>query len=123
MKGQSNYENEKTDDPAYRAYELRINGQADSAKVLLEKSLKKDSTSALAWFELTRTNQHIGLANPQKMLESMNEILLQINMGVKFDSENVYYLSYKGSIETLNLYMSLMTGKNVRGHSYYFRPF
>jgi len=53
----------------------------------------------------------------------MNEILLQINMGVKFDSENVYYLSYKGRIETLNLYMSLMTGKNVRGHSYYFRPF
>jgi len=48
MKSQSNYENEKTDDPAYRAYELRINGQADSAKVLLEKSLKKDSTSALA---------------------------------------------------------------------------
>ncbi|MEN8120778.1 MAG: hypothetical protein ABFS35_10545 [Bacteroidota bacterium] len=94
------------------AYELRMDGQADSAKVLLEKSLKKDSISALVWFELCRTNQHIGLANPRKMVESMDEILHQVNMAVKFDSENVYYLSYRGSIEVLNLYMSLMTGKN-----------
>lgn len=103
---------QKNNEIITNAYELRMNGQADSAKVLLEKSLKKDSTSALAWFELTRTNQHIGLANPQNLVASMDEILHQINQAVIFDPENVYYLSYKGSIEMLNLYVSLMTGKN-----------
>ena len=46
-------------DPATTAYELRIQGKADQALTLLEESIQKDSSNALIWYELARTQLHL----------------------------------------------------------------
>jgi tetratricopeptide (TPR) repeat protein len=99
-----------TNEKVFEAYELRINGQADSAKILLEELLSTDSTNAMAWYELCRTTMHLGLANPREIKESINKALKCINKSVKYDPLNAWYLSYKGNMETLKFYMALQTG-------------
>ncbi len=97
------------------AYELRMNGQADSAKVILDQLLSADSTNALTWFELCRTTQHLGQKNPREMNATLEEALRTINQAIKYDPKNAYYLSYKGSIETLMFYVALQTGNEKAG--------
>lgn len=99
----------------FQAYELRMNGQADSAKVILEQLLSTDSTNAMAWFELCRTNQHMGLANPRTIKETLDETLNDINRAIENDPNNAYYLSYKGGVETLQFYLALKTGNEKAG--------
>lgn len=57
-----------------QAYELRMNGKADSAKVILEQVLSEDSTYAMAWYELARTKHHIGLGEPRKFVRCLEDI-------------------------------------------------
>lgn len=97
------------------AYELRMNGHADSAKVLLKELLSTDSTNALAWFELCRTTQHLGMANPRAVQEMLEETLYAIDRAVENDPKNAYYLSYKGSLKTLQFYFALQTGNKKAG--------
>lgn len=106
---------DQSKDEVFKAYELRINGHADSAKVILEKTLAVDSTNALAWYELCRTTIHLGLANPRETKESINNALKCINNAVKYDPQNTLYLSYKGSMETLEFYVALQTGNENAG--------
>lgn len=107
----------QSEEKVFEAYDLRINGQADSAKVILEKLLSVDSTNALAWYELCRTTQHLGNANPQEITESISESLRCIKKAVKYDPENVWFLSYKGSIETLKFYVAIQMGdENAAQH-------
>ena len=98
---------QKTNEKVFEAYELRINGHADSAKVILEQLLSTDSTNALAWFELCRTDQHLGLSNPRAIQEMLDNTLYAIDRAVENDPDNAYYLSYKGSIKTLQFYFAL----------------
>lgn len=106
---------QKTNDQVYEAYALRINGHADSAKVSLEKLLLEDSTNAMAWYELCRTIQHFGNANPQEVKESITEALRCIKQAVKYDPDNVWYLSYLGGIESLEFYVAIQTGDENPG--------
>ncbi len=99
----------------FKAYELRINGHADSAKIILEKTIAVDSSNALAWYELCRTTMHLGLANPRETKESINKALVYINNAVKYDPQNTMYLSYKGSMETLEFYVALQSGNENAG--------
>lgn len=99
----------------FKAYELRINGHADSAKLVLKKLLGEDSTNALAWYELCRTTMHLGLSNPRETKESINNALKCINKAVKCDPQNTLYLSYKGSMETLAFYIALQMGNENAG--------
>jgi len=103
MGGQSN-------EKVFKAYELRVNGHADSAKVILEELLSVDSTNALAWYELCRTTQHLGMANPRAIKESLDEALRCIDLAVENDPDNAWYLSYKGGIETLHFYLAIQMG-------------
>ena len=106
---------QNTTNRIYHAYELRMDGKADSAKILLDQILEEDSTNALAWFEVTRTIQHLGNADMRKMVENQEQALYSINQAIKFDPGNWYYHSYKGSIEALNMYISLNMGKENVG--------
>lgn len=106
---------EQSNEKVFEAYELRINGQADSARIILEMVLAADSTNALAWYELCRTTKHLGLVNPRETKESINNALKCINNAVKYDPQNTLYLSYKGSIETLEFYVALQTGNENAG--------
>ena len=97
----------KTNKEVMNAYQLRISGHADSAKILLQEITHKNPECAIAWFELCRTTQHIGMANPREIKENLKEALGYINLAVENDPKNVQYLSYKGKIETLIFYMAL----------------
>jgi len=101
---------EQSNEKVFEAYELRINGHTDSAKVILEELLAIDSTNALAWYELCRTTLHLGLSNPRAIKESLDEALRCINLAVENDPDNAWYLSYKGGIETLHFYMGMQMG-------------
>ncbi len=106
---------QKADEKVNEAFELRMNGQADSAKVILDQLLSTDSTDALAWFELCRTTQHLGQKNPREFGETINAALNAINQAIINDPDNAYYLSYKGSIEVLQFYFALQTGGENSG--------
>jgi len=101
---------QQPNDKVYEAYELRINAHADSAKVLLEQITSEDPENAMAWYELCRTTQQLGLANPRAIKESLDDALKYINRAVENDPDNAWYLSYKGGIETLHFYIGLQTG-------------
>jgi len=102
---------QKTNDKVYEAYELRVNGHADSAQVLLQQFTNENPENALAWYELCRTTQQLGMANPREIKTAMDEALRYINLAVENDPANAWYLSYKGGIETLHFYMALQMGK------------
>lgn len=97
------------------AYTLRIDGYADSAKVLLQRFTADDPKDALAWYELCRTTKHVGMANPRAIKEMLDETLGYINLAVENDPDNAWYLSYKGSIVTLQYYLALQTGDEKAG--------
>ena len=108
---------QKTEDKVFDAYGLRINGHADSAKVLLGQITNENPKDARAWYELCRTNQQLGMANPRAIQESLDETLRCINLAVENDPENALYLSYKGGIETLHFYMGMQMGnENAAGY-------
>lgn len=101
---------QKTDNAVNEAYDLRINGQADSALILLEQFTNENPKNTLAWYELSRTIMQLGMANPRAITESLDESLRYINLAVANDPESSLFLSYKGSIETLQFYIALQMG-------------
>jgi len=95
-----------------QAFELRMNGQADSAKVILEQVLSKDSTNAAAWYELARTKQHMGLNNPRELISGMAVIQQTVQKAVENDPDNVIYQFYLANIRFTNFYIALKMGKD-----------
>ncbi|MGZ2370693.1 tetratricopeptide repeat protein [Ancylomarina sp. YFZ004] len=104
------FTSQKADQKVFEAYELRITGHADSAKVLLEQITNENPKDALAWFELCRTTLQIGMANPRAIKETLDETLKHIHLAVENDPDNAMYLSYKGKIEVLHFYMGMQMG-------------
>jgi tetratricopeptide (TPR) repeat protein len=94
-----------------QAYELRMNGQADSAVVILEQVLSEDSTNAVAWYEIARTKHHMGLGNPKELISGMPDVQQAVQNAVDNDPNSVIYQYYKGCIDYLNLYISIKMGK------------
>jgi tetratricopeptide (TPR) repeat protein len=94
-----------------KAYELRMNGQADSAKVILEQVLSEDSTNAVAWYEIARTKHHMGLGNPRELMSGMADIQQTVQNAIDNDPDNVIYQYYKGYIDYFNFYISIQMGK------------
>lgn len=94
-----------------QAYKLRIDGKADSAKILLELAIADDSTNAASWFELARTKHHIGLGNPAQLFGGlMQQIQQNIDKAVELEPQNVIYSYYKAVIDHTLLYMNLNMG-------------
>lgn len=101
---------QKTDSEVMEAYELRLNGHADSAQVLLLAMTDKNPTNAMAWYELCRCTEHISLADPKAMDASLAACLEYINKAIEIEEGNAKYLSYKGKIQTLEFYKTIMKG-------------
>jgi len=99
---------QELDKTVQQAYELRMNGKADSAKVLLEQAITKDSTNAVVWYELARTIHHIGLGNPRELLGGLEDMQQTIEKAVENDPGNVIYSFYKGYVCYTRAYASLM---------------
>ncbi|MCK4654678.1 MAG: hypothetical protein KAU01_09545 [Candidatus Cloacimonetes bacterium] len=98
---------QKLDKTVQQAYELRMIGQADSAKVLLEQVIVKDSTNAAAWFELARTKQHIGLGNPRELISGMVDVQQFAQNAVDNEPNNVIYQYYMANVDFFNLYIAM----------------
>jgi len=84
-----------------------MNGQADSAKVLLEQVISDDSNNAAAWFELARTKQHIGLGNPRELVSVMEDVQQFAQNAVDNKPSNVIYQYYKANVDFFNLYVAM----------------
>jgi tetratricopeptide (TPR) repeat protein len=102
---------QKLDKTVQQAHELRLNGQADSAKVLLEQVIAEDSTNAAAWYEIARTKHHMGLGNPRELMSGIADIQQTVQNAVDYDPDNVIYQYYKGYIDYFNLYIGIQMGK------------
>lgn len=102
---------QKFDPIVQQAYELRMNGQTDSAKVLLEQAIAEDSTNAAVWYEIARTKHHMGLGNPRELMSGIADIQQTVQNAVDYDPDNVIYQYYKGYIDYFNLYIGIQMGK------------
>ena len=91
------------DEKVKSAYNLRIGGEVDEAKTLLDQIIDKDSTNAMAWFELARTQHHMMLGGAGY---SPEDILTSVNKAVHYDMDNVIYAYYQANICFLNAYSS-----------------
>ena len=99
------------DKKAQQAYELRMDGKADSAKELLEQVIAEDSTNAAALYELARTEHHMGLGNVRELLGGLEDIQQTIDKAVENDPDNVIYSFYKGYVCFTRAYASAMSGQ------------
>ena len=93
---------------AQEAYVLRMAGHADSARAGLELALAADSTNAAAWYELARTEHHIGLGNPRELIDRLEQIDQAAGKAVTCAPQNATYSYYKGYVGCLLAYASLM---------------
>lgn len=92
-----------TDNKVRTAYEMRLSGEAEEAKTLLELLVKTDSTNAAAYFELARTLHHMMLGGSGQKPEN---ILPVIKKAAEYDPDNVIYAYYLANICFLNAYAS-----------------
>lgn len=83
-----------------KAYELRLSGKTQQAKSLLKGVLDRDSTNAMAHFEMARTKQHPhGWTN--------------IDRAIHYDPENPMYIFYRANLFMLGAYMAMHEDDNA----------
>lgn len=79
--------------PAIQAFELRMNGQVDKAREILEKEVKEEPNDAVVWFELSRVYFYIcpktlDMAPAQEAIEK----------AIELDSANARYYCWAGKV-------------------------
>jgi len=84
---------DKTDD-ILKAYDTRMNGKVEEAKTILTKVLEKDSTNALAHFEMARTIED------QRKSYHIKKALL-------YDPDNLMYRFYLANLQMLEAYKAM----------------
>lgn len=91
-----------------KAFELRISGKVDEAKFLLEQVIAKDSTNAMAHYEMARLNFYLLTGGGGVSLDDINT---HINKAVSSDPDNVIYAYYHAIIGFMNAYMGMQMGQ------------
>jgi len=71
-----------------QAYELRMKGNIQEAKIILENILDKDSTSAMACYEMARLLNDLNVMDTEGILDYCSK-------AVQNEPENAYYVFYK----------------------------
>jgi len=95
-------------DNVTEAYELRINGQADSAVILLSQIIVNDPENAKAYYELARAKQHMMLGGGRY---EIGEIIENASKACELDPENVSYAYFEAHVKFLDVYIDIMRGK------------
>ncbi|MBC8206248.1 MAG: hypothetical protein ISR85_04145 [Kiritimatiellales bacterium] len=97
------------------AYELRLGGNADAALEMLEQTVATEPGNAEAWYELARTKIHIGLGNPQTMMEAMKEAQTVAETAAKIEPDNLIYAIFKSKACGTGAYIALhQDGPNAK---------
>jgi tetratricopeptide (TPR) repeat protein len=91
-----------------KAFELRLNGKVDEAKTMLESILAKDSTNAMAYYELARLKHYLLLGGGERSLEPIKKA---INKAVTLEPKNVTYAYYNAIVSFLETFMTLESGE------------
>jgi tetratricopeptide (TPR) repeat protein len=86
-----------------QAYELRMNGKSEEAKITLLDILDRDSTDAMANFEMSRLIQFTEMMN-------VAEALKYGMRAVEADPENSYYLFHTANLQFLRAYIAMHRG-------------
>jgi tetratricopeptide (TPR) repeat protein len=108
----SPYISQQVDTTVQKAYDLRINGKLDEAKVLLEEAIVKDSSNAAAHYELARLQLHraLGVSKKENLSNLLGDVRGNINKAVKLNPQSFIYTYFSGYIGFMQAYFSLMTG-------------
>lgn len=107
--GSCSYQGTRPDEDVQNAFNLRMNGKVDQAKVLLEKILVKDSTNAMAHYELARLKHYMLTGGGNVKIE---DIVSSINKAASNDPENVTYAYYKAVTYFLNAFSAMQHGQD-----------
>jgi tetratricopeptide (TPR) repeat protein len=93
-----------------KAFELRMNGKVDEAKTLLEKVLAKDSTIAMAHYEMARLKQYMMVGSGEMNIDGT---FASASKAVTYDPTNVTYAYFKGIAGFMKAFMAMHTGNQV----------
>ena len=107
--GSCSFKKESSNKDVMKAYDLRMQGKVDQALALLDSILEKDSTNAMAWYELSRVKNYklLGGGDP-----SMDDLLTAIDKATLYDPENVIYANAKATNYFLNAYIAMMKNQD-----------
>jgi tetratricopeptide (TPR) repeat protein len=107
---------QELDKTVQQAYELRMNGKVDSAKVLLEQAISKNPNNSAAYYELARIQLHmaLGKGGMETMVSMLGDAQNSIDKAVKLDPKNVIYNFFAGHVGYFQAYLSLMTGDQAK---------
>jgi len=109
LSGSCSDNGDRRDEGVQRAFQLRMNGKADQAKTLLETIITKDSTNAMAHYELARLQHYMFVGGGNVKIE---DIVSSINKAASNAPENVIYAYYKGIASFLNTFSAMQHGND-----------
>ena len=90
------------------AYELRMNGHADSALVMLDEIILANPDHAVAYYERARAKKHIMGATKAK--PDMTGIISDAARACELDPDNLIYAYFCANAKFLAVYIDLMMG-------------
>ena len=97
-----------------QAYNLRMDGKADQAKGILQNALSENPDNAAAYYELARTQLHIGLGNPREMENTLPKAQDSIEHATNIDPQNISYHSFAAKIAFMRGYYYIhLKGENT----------
>lgn len=95
------------DTEVVKAFQLRMNGKVDEAKTVLQGILAKDSTNAMAHYEMARLKHYLLTGGGGIKID---DILVSISKATAYDPSNISYAYYKAIVHFLNAFMAMQTG-------------
>jgi cytochrome c-type biogenesis protein CcmH/NrfG len=95
------------DEVASRAYELRMQGKADEAKILLERALAENPKNEEACYELARIQNYMAVGDPANMESNLKKAQSSIEKAMQSDPKNVIYPFFAGHIAFFQSYFSM----------------
>jgi len=101
---------DKHETEVWRAYELRMAGKVDEARDLLFKVIEKDSTNAMAHYELSRLYHYMFVGGGKVNIE---DILASINKAVASEPDNVIYAYYRAITCFLHAFSAMQSSMDL----------
>ena len=107
--GSCSLQGTKGDENVIRAFNLRMSGKVDEAKSLLESIIARDSTNAMAYYELARLQNYMLIGGGNVKISDM---VSSAGKAVMYDPENVTYAYYKAIASFFNAFMAMQKGQD-----------
>jgi len=98
---------DKPEKEVKKAFELRMSGKVDEAKALLESVLAKDSTVAMAHYEMARLKHYMMVGSGEMNIDGTFN---SASKAVTYDPENVTYAYFKAISGFMKAFMAMHTG-------------